>query len=1133
MNDEGRQPQAERLTGEAAEFCPYCMSRVAPGQNCPTCGLTQGAYTPAPHHLPLGTILGGRYLVGRVLGEGGFGITYIGCDLRLEMKVAIKEYFPVDRVSRFADSSLSVVSRVSTTSGDYQQGLKRFLQEARTMARMEKQPEIVMVRDFFQANSTAYIVMEYVEGTNFMDLTAQYGGCIPPDKLFPLLQPLFSALGAVHAAGLIHRDISPDNLMLERGNVRLLDFGCARESARGTETMTIALKQGFAPIEQYQRKGQGPWTDVYALSATIYYCLTGKVPPQSLDRILEDELIPPRDLGVDITPGQQEALLRGMAIQPRRRYQTVEELYTGLYRKEEPQSQPLPMEDCGEQEAPLPMTEDAQQDKDIPPASQKKKGKGLAAIWASVAALALCVGLAVWVWNRAGGPGTATPGHSVSTVQPQLEREELFADAVSVSDGSELLAALADETVPAVVCKAGAQVSWFVDWGQADDGVATQLAVNKPLLVEDGGILEVNGVLNLTPGGVLWVSGQVNGMGALLTSGGSIVAEGQAVLNVPMSLDGAEDLIQDGTPSINGAVYLLSRPELFGNAVQVSTQEALQEAAEDPETSAIQVDGPITLTEPVPVRVPLWVSERGSLDAESAQGQLLVENALLVNEGTIQSGVWVGGDSAQIINRGTLDAQFGLWVDDGNGASPQNPLVNVGEIQTSGYNLLLCDGINYGTVTVTGEEEGAFNLDRCSWWNYGHMEVSGGHWEAGGEIYNLGSIQLGGSMLVAGLVKNNGRLTVSRQGSLSNQGLMDLYDYNCFLTVEQGGALDTNQGVLLTRSFNEIEGNIEGTVWSVDFTSIDGGEEIVRSQVSDAQQFLRALDDDSVETVVVTGDVTLEEDLTISKTVYLSGGSLTMAHGTSITVDGAILCNNGTLHCDSITVSHDAMMENIGTWTCEGESGQLIVNGKSWVYTRDGHLDLREVTVEERSLVVYDRDEGAELQGVRLSGESRMVYVGQGAEPEKWNLELLELDDSLFIQLGALTLSQANIQVDGGSRLHQCADLSLDSGTITVDSGGVFYSCCAHLTVGWKGVVENYGTVHTSDVTDITPAVVEGVVNNHGQLVLGELVEVWGTLDNQGQIYSFFDDQNVISVRGSGAFTGGTAIRSGEEWVPV
>ena len=199
------------------------------------------------------------------------------------------------------------------------------------MARMEKQPQIVMVRDFFEANNTAYIVMEYVEGTNFIDLAKQRGGRIPADELFRLIEPLFTALSAMHKAGLIHRDISPDNLMLEHGSVRLLDFGCARESSSGTETMTVALKQGYAPIEQYQRKGQGPWTDVYALSATIYFCLTGRVPPQSLDRLLSDELVTPRKLGVDIHPVQQRALLKGMAVNPEKRFQSVDELYAWLY----------------------------------------------------------------------------------------------------------------------------------------------------------------------------------------------------------------------------------------------------------------------------------------------------------------------------------------------------------------------------------------------------------------------------------------------------------------------------------------------------------------------------------------------------------------------------------------------------------------------------------------------------------------------------------------------------------------------------------------------------------------------------------------------------------------------------------
>ena len=197
-----------------------------------------------------------RYLIGRVLGEGGFGITYIGCDLRLESKVAIKEYFPVDQVSRYADNSLTVITRTGKSQDSYSQGIQRFLREARSLARMEKLSTVVAAKDFFEANNTAYIVMEYIQGTDLKTLVAQRGGKLSAQELFPMIEPLFSALDAVHQAGLIHRDISPDNIMLEKGRVRLLDFGCARESIKGTETMTVALKQGYAPVEQYQRKGR-------------------------------------------------------------------------------------------------------------------------------------------------------------------------------------------------------------------------------------------------------------------------------------------------------------------------------------------------------------------------------------------------------------------------------------------------------------------------------------------------------------------------------------------------------------------------------------------------------------------------------------------------------------------------------------------------------------------------------------------------------------------------------------------------------------------------------------------------------------------------------------------------------------
>ena len=394
----------------ALSYCPYCMSPIQPGQPCPSCGLTEGTYTPAAHHLPPGTVLGGRYLVGRVLGEGGFGITYIGCDLRLELRVAIKEYYPVDRVSRASARSLSVEKHSGSLGDSFESGRDRFIQEARVMARMDRMPQIVGVRDFFQENNTAYIVMEYVDGTTFKELVDQRGGKLPAGELLPMVEPLFSALSAMHALDLIHRDISPDNLMLDKGGVRLLDFGCAREAAQGKNSMTVVLKHGYSPIEQYQHKGgQGPWTDVYSLAATLYYCLTGKTPPQSLDRICDEELIPPRQLGADLTPAQERAILRGMGLRRSQRYATVEEFHAALYgqaaappEREEDETIFVPPEpDPGPVPPSLP-EEDNEEESLLPPIplepASPPKRRGLLAGLAGLGAAAVIL-LVLLVWR--------------------------------------------------------------------------------------------------------------------------------------------------------------------------------------------------------------------------------------------------------------------------------------------------------------------------------------------------------------------------------------------------------------------------------------------------------------------------------------------------------------------------------------------------------------------------------------------------------------------------------------------------------------------------------------------------------------------------------------------------------------
>ncbi len=327
----------------ARQYCLYCMSPLREGPPCPACGQTGSAYSPATHQIPPGSVLAGRYLVGRVLGEGGFGITYLGCDLRLELRVAIKEYYPVDRVSRSSARSLRVEKHSGCLGESFEAGRERFVQEAQVMARIDKMPQIVSVRDFFQENNTAYIVMEYVDGTTLKELVARRGGKMSAGELLPLVEPLFPALSAMHALDLIHRDISPDNLMLDKGGVRLLDFGCAREAAQGKNSMTVVLKQGYSPIEQYQHKGQGPWTDIYSLAATLYYCLTGTTPPQALDRICDEELTPPRQLGADVTPAQERAILRGMGLRRSQRYATAEEFHAALYQgAETPPSPAMP-----------------------------------------------------------------------------------------------------------------------------------------------------------------------------------------------------------------------------------------------------------------------------------------------------------------------------------------------------------------------------------------------------------------------------------------------------------------------------------------------------------------------------------------------------------------------------------------------------------------------------------------------------------------------------------------------------------------------------------------------------------------------------------------------------------------------
>ena len=305
-----------------AKRCLGCMKLKENSPICEHCGYNENVPN-YPNQLPVGTILRGSYTVGKVLGQGGFGITYIGWDHSLESVVAIKEFYPSGVVSR---DGQTVCCNGKEAEVPFSRNRERFLKEAKILAKLQNVPGVVRVQNLFSENNTVYIVMEYVKGIDLRQYIRMQNRALTAKEILPLLRPVLYALHKVHGAGLIHRDIAPDNIMiLPDGTAKLLDFGAAREVADAgvdkelPQSTEAILKHGFAPIEQYRRRGSlGPWTDVYALCATIHYCMTGKLPKPALDRIDNKELNWSSVPG--LTAEQIAALNRGMEPLPADRY---------------------------------------------------------------------------------------------------------------------------------------------------------------------------------------------------------------------------------------------------------------------------------------------------------------------------------------------------------------------------------------------------------------------------------------------------------------------------------------------------------------------------------------------------------------------------------------------------------------------------------------------------------------------------------------------------------------------------------------------------------------------------------------------------------------------------------------------
>ena len=319
--------------------CPVC-GKLTDQPVCPVCGWAEGQAN-APHQLQPGTVLRGQYVIGRALGQGGYGITYLGWDRELERTVAIKEFFPSSMVTRDTAQGTGVQFFTAYSQEQYTAGRERFLREARALAKFSSVPEIVGIHSCFEENHTAYMVMEYVKGSNLVLYTRNAGGRLSAEETLRILKPIMAALDRVHQAGIIHRDISPDNIILEpMGGAKLIDFGAARAvenpdaGADMTRSTEAIVKQGFAPPEQYRsRGGIGPWSDEYALCATVYFCLTGQVPPDAISRSIGEAQ--PDWAGIPgLTDRERAALEKGMSVAAKDRYPTVGELSRELFAEE-------------------------------------------------------------------------------------------------------------------------------------------------------------------------------------------------------------------------------------------------------------------------------------------------------------------------------------------------------------------------------------------------------------------------------------------------------------------------------------------------------------------------------------------------------------------------------------------------------------------------------------------------------------------------------------------------------------------------------------------------------------------------------------------------------------------------------
>ena len=416
---------------EKPVFCYNCFQEKSEAEGpCPYCGFDLAENEKKfPVALRAGTVLNDRYIIGRVLGQGGFGITYLALDTQLNAKVAIKEFMPGEIATR-QGTTVSVLAE--NRSEEFAYGAERFQEEARTLAKFIGNPNIAGVSSYFDENDTSYFVMDYIEGISFKTYIANHGGKISVEETLNVMIPVLRALTAVHAEGFIHRDVTPDNIYITKdGMVKLLDFGSARYSIGDkSKSLDVILKVGYAPKEQYIRRSrQGPFTDVYSCAACFYAAITGFLPPESLERLDHDELVPISQCGIDIPEYLDKAILKGLAVQPEDRFQSAAEFLDAI---EQQQIVEVPVSGG----AAAPATAGGQLDALIAKIRQKPK------LYGAIAAAAVVVLVALTTLTGGGGSGrgggdllpTEVPSITIAGQEYSTDEKNLDLQGMGLTD---------------------------------------------------------------------------------------------------------------------------------------------------------------------------------------------------------------------------------------------------------------------------------------------------------------------------------------------------------------------------------------------------------------------------------------------------------------------------------------------------------------------------------------------------------------------------------------------------------------------------------------------------------------------------------------------------------------------------